>query len=78
MNVLEGGKEPYSRVFGLLTLNAHHILNCVPNVEGSYLLSELSSLDLRVVKEVIHQEAHEFGACLLNLLSLLELIEQRA
>jgi len=61
VDVCEGGVESYALVLSLLALDAHHFLNCLANVKGLRLLSELSCLNLSIVEHVLHQECHEVG-----------------
>ena len=52
-------KSSQSLVLCVQSLNGHHFLNTVPNIEFSNILSKFAGLDLRVVKKILDQRTHD-------------------
>lgn len=60
-DVFKSGVKLYVLLLSFFSLHTHDALNGVSDVESVNVLSELSSFNLRVVKQVLHHECHHFG-----------------
>jgi hypothetical protein len=73
-NIYEVNTELYFLLLGLLLLNAHYFLNRVNNVELRYVLSKFSRSDLGEVQKVLNHIPHDLSRVLLDLQSIVKLL----
>lgn len=62
-------------VLGLLSLDAHHLLNRLSDVKHLEVVSKLVTLDLGKVEHILNDEVHQLSGVLLDFLALIELFE---
>lgn len=56
-----------------MSLDAHDFLNCLANVKCGNAWSELTSLDLGVIKEVLNDKSHELSWAVLDVTPVFQL-----